>query len=70
MPSGWKMAPADLVARFDAVVAEVAALDRRQMFGYPAAFANGHLVTGLFEDRWMIRLPIWPKPMSESILRP
>ena len=27
------------------------------MFGYPAAFADGHLVTGLFQDRWMVRLP-------------
>jgi TfoX/Sxy family transcriptional regulator of competence genes len=28
------------------------------MFGYPAAFAaNGHMFTGLHEDRWVIRLP-------------
>lgn len=30
----------------------------RKMFGYPAAFAgNGHMFTGLHEDRWVIRLP-------------
>jgi hypothetical protein len=28
------------------------------MFGYPAAFAsNGHMFTGLHQDRWIIRLP-------------
>jgi len=26
------------------------------MFGYPALFVGGNLVTGLFADRWMIRL--------------
>ena len=30
----------------------------RKMFGYPAAFAtNGHMFTGLHQDRWVIRLP-------------
>jgi len=27
------------------------------MFGYPALFVGGNLVTGLFADSWMIRLP-------------
>ena len=27
------------------------------MFGYPAMFVGGNLVTGLFAQRWMIRLP-------------
>ena len=57
MPGGWKKAPADLVSRFDEAIARFPSLERRQMFGYPAAFANGNLVTGLFEDRWMVRLP-------------
>ena len=57
MGSTWKKAPTELVARFDATIAEIPVLERRPMFGYPAAFANGHLVTGLFEDRWMVRLP-------------
>ena len=29
---------------------------RRKMFGYPALFVGGNLVTGLFADTWMIRL--------------
>jgi hypothetical protein len=27
------------------------------MFGYPALFVGGNLVTGLFARQWMIRLP-------------
>ena len=27
------------------------------MFGYPALFVGGNLVTGLFAQQWMIRLP-------------
>ncbi len=53
----WGKAPPDLVATFDRVMGQVPGIERRPMFGYPAAFANGHLVTGLFEDRWMVRLP-------------
>ncbi len=27
------------------------------MFGYPALFVGGNLVTGLHQDAWMVRLP-------------
>jgi hypothetical protein len=27
------------------------------MFGYPAAFVNGNLATGLFASSWFVRLP-------------
>jgi hypothetical protein len=53
----WGKAPPALVAAFDTAMAQIPGIERRQMFGYPAAFAGGHLVTGLFEDRWMVRLP-------------
>ncbi len=53
--------PPDLVAQFTAVTDRLitAAPDasRRKMFGYPACFAGGHLVTSLHEDRWIVRLP-------------
>ena len=48
--------PPDLIARFDAVAERFPAAERRKMFGYPALFVGGNLVTGLFADRWMIRL--------------
>ncbi|HYM53463.1 MAG TPA: TfoX/Sxy family protein, partial [Candidatus Dormibacteraeota bacterium] len=48
----------DLVQRFEATMSAVAGANLRKMFGYPAAFAaNGHMFTGLHEDRWVIRLP-------------
>jgi hypothetical protein len=55
MPSFEKSPPA-LVARFDAAAARHPDAARRKMFGYPALFVGGNLVTGLFADGWMIRL--------------
>jgi hypothetical protein len=31
-------------------------LEQRKMFGYPAAFASGHMVTGLHGASWVVRL--------------
>jgi TfoX/Sxy family transcriptional regulator of competence genes len=49
--------PAELVARFDAAAARFPEAERRKMFGYPALFVGGNLVSGLFAEEWMIRLP-------------
>lgn len=53
--------PSMLVAQFTAVtdrlMADAPDASRRKMFGYPAFFAGGHLVTSLHEDRWIVRLP-------------
>lgn len=54
---GWKKSSAELVNSFAAAIAALPELEPRQMFGYPAAFANGHLVTSLHEERWIVRLP-------------
>lgn len=53
----WKKSPPELVDRFLAATSELPGVEQRQMFGYPAAFANGHLVTSLHEARWIVRLP-------------
>jgi TfoX/Sxy family transcriptional regulator of competence genes len=47
--------PASLVQLFDALQREVGGV-RKQMFGYPCAFENGHLFTGLFADGLFVRL--------------
>jgi TfoX/Sxy family transcriptional regulator of competence genes len=60
----WKKVPAELAARFDAALPVMADVERRKMFGCPAAFVNGNLFAGLHEDRLMIRLP------SEAAARP
>lgn len=57
MPSGrWKKSPPELVERFDASLPSHEGVERRQMFGYPAAFVNGNLFCGLFQDRVVARL--------------
>ncbi len=55
MPSFEKSPPA-LVARFEAVAARQPGARLRKMFGYPALFAGGNYATGLFADRWVVRL--------------
>lgn len=56
---GWMKSPPDLVDRFSAGTAwllDEPGVARRQMFGYPACFLDGHMFTSLFEDRWIVRL--------------
>ena len=53
----WRKAPADLRERFEAAVAGIDGLEQRQMFGYPAGFIGGNMVTGLHQESWIVRLP-------------
>lgn len=53
----WRKAPEDLVERFGAAVAGIDGLQTRKMFGYPAAFIGGNMVTGLHQESWIVRLP-------------
>mgnify|MGYP002391653370 CR=1 FL=1 len=52
----WRKSPASLVSTFENALPDDARVQRRQMFGYPAAFANGNLFTGLHQDDLMVRL--------------
>ncbi len=56
MKAKWKKAPPELIARFDAAIGWDVRVVRKQMFGYPCAFLNGNMLTGLFEDQMMVRL--------------
>jgi hypothetical protein len=56
MPTFTKSPPA-LVERFRAVLDRHPEAERRQMFGYPAAFIGGNMATGLFAESWIVRLP-------------
>jgi TfoX/Sxy family transcriptional regulator of competence genes len=53
----WRKAPSELVERFGAGVAGIEGLETRKMFGYPAGFIGGNMVTGLHQDSWIVRLP-------------
>ena len=49
--------PPGLVARFAEVLDGYPDAARKKMFGYPAAFVGGNMATGLFADKWVVRLP-------------
>ena len=57
MPS-FQKPPAALVDRFETVVGRVAGpeVTRRPMFGHPCAWVGGNMATGLFADKWWVRL--------------
>jgi TfoX/Sxy family transcriptional regulator of competence genes len=52
----WTKSPPELVPLFAAVLSGEPRAERRQLFGYPAAFVNGNMATGLHQDDWMVRL--------------
>ena len=56
MPS-FSKSPPELVERFSTVLDRYPAATRKKMFGYPAAFVGRNMATGLFADRWVVRLP-------------
>jgi TfoX/Sxy family transcriptional regulator of competence genes len=53
---GFAKSPPELVARFHEVADALPGAERRQMFGYPALFVGGNLVSGLYEATWFVRL--------------
>src|SRR5262245_47952792 len=54
--TSWKKSPPDLVERFAAALPLHPQLVRKPMFGYPAAFVNGNMICGLFQDSVVVRL--------------
>ena len=56
MPSmQWRKSPQHLVETFESVVPSAPAV-LRKMFGYPAAFVNGNMFMGLFQEDMFLRL--------------
>ena len=49
--------PQALVALFERVSPRGPDVTRRKMFGFPAAFVNGNLCCGTFNELLMLRLP-------------
>jgi len=52
----WRKSPTELVELFEASMPDHPEVTRRKMFGYPAAFARGHLFASLFQDQFALRL--------------
>ena len=55
MPT-WSKSPEELKAAFAHALDAFPDAERRQMFGYPAAFVNGNLWTSLHQAHWVVRL--------------
>jgi TfoX/Sxy family transcriptional regulator of competence genes len=53
----WEKSPQGLIDLFDASVPDAPGVERRKMFGYPAAFVNGNMFAGLFQEVAFARLP-------------
>ena len=49
-------APEALVRRFNEAIKPLDSVQSRKMFGYPAAFRNGNMFAGLFQDAMILRL--------------
>lgn len=56
-PARWKPAPQKLVRAFEVSLRFIPEITQRKMFGYPAAFVNGYLFAGLFENSMILKLP-------------
>jgi TfoX/Sxy family transcriptional regulator of competence genes len=52
----WRKSPPLLIELFDSVVPRDPRVERRKMFGYPAAFAGGKLFAGLHQDSFILKL--------------
>ena len=53
---GFKKVPPEHVALFDAALPTSPDVQRKQMFGCPAAFVNGNLFCGCHEENFNVRL--------------
>jgi TfoX/Sxy family transcriptional regulator of competence genes len=53
----WEKSAPELVERFGHVLDRFPDVERRKMFGHPAAFVGGNMVTGLHQANWIVRLP-------------
>ncbi len=49
-------APEELVRLFENVMKDFPMANQRKVFGYPAAFVNGQMFTGLHQDHMILRL--------------
>jgi len=49
-------APPELIAHFDEAMARFPAAQLRKTFGYPCAYLNGNMATGLHGGAWFVRV--------------
>jgi TfoX/Sxy family transcriptional regulator of competence genes len=54
----WRKSPQSLIDLFGDVLPDDSRLERRKMFGYPAAFVNGNMCMGLHQEDFIVRLSL------------
>ncbi|QUD89912.1 TfoX/Sxy family protein [Phenylobacterium montanum] len=52
----WSKSPQSLIDLFTESLPHDLRIQTRKMFGYPAAFVNGNMFAGLFQDQMFVRL--------------
>lgn len=52
----WRKSPVWLIDTFYESLPKHKKVERRKMFGYPCAFVNGNMFTGLHQENMIIRL--------------
>jgi len=69
---GWRKSPQPLIDLFERAVPRAGGIERRRMFGYPAAFLAGHLFAGLHQESFILRLsePDRERARAEHGVRP
>ncbi|HTE84526.1 MAG TPA: TfoX/Sxy family protein [Dehalococcoidia bacterium] len=53
----WEKTPPEMVELFDASLPDDPAVQRRKMFGFPAAFVNGNMFASMHQAQMVVRLP-------------
>ena len=62
----WQAAPGEVQQTFADALPPDPLVERKKMFGYPAAFVNGNMFAGVFQDSIVVRLPA---ERREALLR-
>ncbi|MFN8061937.1 MAG: TfoX/Sxy family protein [Vicinamibacterales bacterium] len=61
----WEKVPQPHVLLFNAAMPSGPGIERRQMFGCPAGFVNGHMFCGAHERNFLVKLA--PDDLTEAI---
>lgn len=64
----WQKAPPALVETFGALIARFPEAEPKKMFGYPAAFVNGNMALGLWQETCILKLS--PDDLADFLALP
>jgi TfoX/Sxy family transcriptional regulator of competence genes len=62
----WRKAPQGVKEAFAAALPDDPAVEKKQMFGYPAAFVNANMFAGVHQEDIVVRLPAERRAVLQS----